>query len=116
MLWRFKNFVEANFACRGDPHTLQPGADREPTVQGEPDEGAHLARARVVPNSGQHLGVRGVVEVQLLDEGANDGDFSHSLHVPIASLGGVSKERSIPQWGRSLLVPFFRVSGKVLQP
>ncbi|CAM6014102.1 unnamed protein product [Sphagnum balticum] len=35
MLRRFGSFVEADLARRGDPHTLQPGADREPMVQGE---------------------------------------------------------------------------------
>ncbi len=63
MLRRFKGLVKADLARRGDPHTLQPGVDREPTVQGELDEGAHLAGAGVVPNFGQHLGVRGIVEV-----------------------------------------------------
>jgi hypothetical protein len=48
-------------------------------VQGELDEGAHLAGARAMLNSSQHLGVHGVVEVQLLDEGTNDGDLGHSL-------------------------------------
>ncbi len=47
----------------GDPHTLQLGADREPPVEGEPDDGAHLAGVSAVPDSGQHLRVRGVVEV-----------------------------------------------------
>lgn len=51
VLRRFRSFVKANLAHRGDPHTLHPGADREPTVQGELDEGAHLAGARAVPNS-----------------------------------------------------------------
>ncbi len=58
---------------------MQPGADKEPMVQGELDEGAHLAGARAMLNSSQHLGVHGVVEVQLLDEGTNDGDLGHSL-------------------------------------
>jgi hypothetical protein len=55
--------VIANLAHRGDPHTLQQGADREPLVQGEPDEGAHLAQVGAVPDYAQHLGVCGVLEV-----------------------------------------------------
>ncbi len=52
VLQRFESFVEANLTRGGDPHTLQPSADREPTVQGEPNEGAHLTGVRAVPNSG----------------------------------------------------------------
>jgi hypothetical protein len=111
MLWRFRGFIEEDLACKGDLHTLQPGADREAAVQGEPNEGAHLVRAGAVPNFGQHLGVRAVVELQLLDERANDRDFSHSPRVPIAPLGRVPKEKQVFQWGRPLLVPFSRVPG-----
>ncbi len=110
-MWRFRGFTEADLARRGDPHTLQPGADKEPTVQGEPDEGAHLVRAGAVPNFGQHLGVHGVVEVQLLDERANDRDLSHSPCVPVAPLGRVPKEKQVFQWGGPLLVPLSRVLG-----
>jgi hypothetical protein len=62
-------------------------------VQGEPNQGAHLVGAGDVPNSGQHLGVRGVVEVLLLDEGVNNRDLDHSPCVPIALLGQVLEER-----------------------
>lgn len=55
VLQEFGNFVVAYLAHRRDPHTLQPSADRELAVQGEPDEGANLARAGAMPNSGQHL-------------------------------------------------------------
>jgi hypothetical protein len=57
MLQRFKNLVRANLAHRGDPHALEPGANGEPAVQGEANEGANLTGAGVVPNSGQHLGI-----------------------------------------------------------
>ncbi len=109
VLRRFGSFIGANLHVGGDPHTLQLGADRERTVQGEPDEGAHLAKGGAVPNSGKHLGVRGVVEVQLLDEGADDRDFGYSPRFPIAPLGRVSEERCVPQWGKPLLVPFSQV-------
>ncbi len=65
-----------------------------------------------MPNSGQHLGVHGVIEVQLLD-GANDRDHGRSPHVLVAPLGRVSEERCVPQWGRPLLVPFSQVPGEV---
>lgn len=108
----FESFIEVDLTHRKDPHTLQPSADREPTVQCEPNEGAHLAGARAVPNFGQHLGVHGVVEVQLLDEGVNGGDLGHSLRVLVALLGQVTEERCVPQWGRSLPMPFSQVPRK----
>ncbi len=101
----------ANLAPKGDPHTLQLGADREPVLLGEPNEGAHLAGAGAMPNSGQHLEVRGVVEVQLLDEGANDRDLGRSPCVLVAPLGRLPEKRQVPQCGRPLPVPFFRVPG-----
>jgi len=46
----------------------------------------------VVPNFGQHLGIRWVVEVELLDEGANNMDFERIPRVPITPLSRVPKE------------------------
>ncbi len=57
VLRRFKNLVRADLARKGDPHALQPGANREPAIQGEPDEGANLVGVGAVSNSGQHLGI-----------------------------------------------------------
>ncbi len=39
-----------DLARQGDPHTLQLGVDRESAIQGEPNKGAHLAKARTVPD------------------------------------------------------------------
>jgi hypothetical protein len=71
MMGRFGGLVGANLAHGRDPHALKPGANREISVQGELDEGAHFAGVGVVPDSGNHLKVGGLWEVQLLDEGAN---------------------------------------------
>lgn len=58
LLRRFKNLVRADLARKGDPHALQPGANREAGVQGEPDEGANLVGLGAVSKFGQHLGIR----------------------------------------------------------
>jgi len=87
MLRRFRDLMWADLAHRGDPHALQLGANREPTVQGEPNEGAHLAGAETMLDFGQHLKVRGVLEVQLLDEGMDNRDFGWSLRVHVSSFG-----------------------------
>lgn len=76
----------------GGPRALEPGANGESAVQGEPDEGANFVGAGVVPNSSQNLGVHCIVEVELLDEGADGGGFGRSLRVPISLLGRVSKK------------------------
>jgi len=44
--------VVADLACQGDPHTLQLGVDKESAIQGEPNKGAHLAKAGTVPDFG----------------------------------------------------------------
>jgi len=86
---------------------MEPSANREPAVQGEPNEGANLVGVGVVSNSDQHLGIRWVVEVEMLDEGANNKDLGRSPRIPIASFNRVPKEGRIPKWGSPLLVPFF---------
>jgi hypothetical protein len=69
-LRRFEKPIKADLACRRDPHALEPGANKGPIIQGEPNESSNLAGARVVLNFGQHLVICQIVEIELLDEGA----------------------------------------------
>ncbi len=41
-----------DLAHRRDPHALEPSANREPLIQGEPNESSNLAGAGVMPNFG----------------------------------------------------------------
>ncbi len=88
---------------------MELGSNKELAVQGEPNEGADLARVGVVPNSSQHLGNCWVVGVELLDEGADNRDLERSPCVPITSLSRVPKEGQVPQWGGPLPVPFSQI-------
>jgi len=47
-------------------------------IQGELNENSNLARAGAVPNSGQHLVIRQIVEIKLLDEGVDCRNLSRS--------------------------------------
>ncbi len=51
------------FAGVLESHGLEPRAHREPSVEGQPDKGSHLAWAGVVPYPGDDLHDRGVPEV-----------------------------------------------------
>jgi hypothetical protein len=53
-------------------------------VEGQPNEGAHLQRARVVPHSHNDLRNGGVPEVEPLDEGMNTGSVVGSLGIPVS--------------------------------
>jgi hypothetical protein len=45
----------------GDPHVLQPGADREAMVKGQPNQCAHLTGTKVVPHPCDDLRDEGVL-------------------------------------------------------
>ncbi len=65
---RLREVLIATFAGGLEPHGLEPRAHREPFVEGQPDEGPHLAWAGVVPHPSNDLGGRRVSEAQPLDE------------------------------------------------
>jgi len=68
VLGRLREALVAAFASGLEPHNLEPRAHREPSIEGQLDEGPHLAWAGIVPNSRNNLGGRGVPKVQPLDE------------------------------------------------
>jgi len=84
VLQQFEKPIKANLARSRDPHALEPNANREPAIQGEPNENSNLARARAVPNSGQHLAICQIVKIELLDEGTNYRDLGRSPKVHIS--------------------------------
>jgi hypothetical protein len=63
MLSTLRETLVATFASGLEPHGLEPRAHREPSVEGQPDEGSHFAWAGVVPDPSNGLGGRGVSEV-----------------------------------------------------
>ncbi len=65
MLWGFFGASRAHLALRRDPHDLKPGTHRESLVEGKPNERAHLPWPGVVPNPCDHLGDRGVLEIDV---------------------------------------------------
>ncbi len=71
MLWRFRKPIKVDFARRRDPHALEPSANKEATIKGEPNDSSNLMRAGAVSNSGQHMAICQIVEIELLDEGTD---------------------------------------------
>jgi hypothetical protein len=92
MLWWFKKPISVDLARRRDPHALEPNANMEPANQGEPNESSNLVGAGVVPNSGQHLAIRQIVEIELLDEGVDYRDLKWSPQVHISLCSRITKE------------------------
>jgi hypothetical protein len=92
MLGRFRGVSGTDLAPGGDPHALEPGSDREVAVQGEPDEGVHFLGAGVMPNSSDHLGADGVLEIQLLKKAADARGVGWFPRVLVASLGRIAEE------------------------
>jgi hypothetical protein len=72
---QFGKPIKANLARSRDPHALEPNANKDPLIQGEPNESSNLARVGAVLNSSQHLAIRQIVEIELLDEGADYRDL-----------------------------------------
>jgi hypothetical protein len=70
-LQRFRKPIGVDLTCKRVPHALEPNANREPTIQGELNESSNLVGAGAVQNSSQHLVIRQIVEIELLDEGAD---------------------------------------------
>ncbi len=57
---RFLEPLVASFAGGLNSHGLEPGAHRQPVVEGQPGERSHLAGTRIVPHLGNNLCNRGV--------------------------------------------------------
>jgi hypothetical protein len=58
----FEGLLYANLARGEDSHALQPGANQEAPVYGEPYESADLPRSGVMPDSGHNLCDGGVLK------------------------------------------------------
>lgn len=76
-------------------------------IQGDPNENSNLAGARAVPNFSQHLAIRQIVKIELLDEGAYYRDFRRSPKVHISSFNWITKEGQDPQGGGSFTNAIF---------
>jgi hypothetical protein len=63
MLSGFRESLLASFAGGEDAHLLEPGAHRQPVVEGEPGEGSDFTRACIVPHPRNDLGDSGVAQV-----------------------------------------------------
>ncbi len=98
----------------GDTHDLKPGSDRKAVIEGKPDEGAHLLRSGVVPDSGDGLLRDSVPKVKSLDEGEHVRWPREISSVGVSSFGGVAKEGSVPKGRGGLPVPLSGVPGVIL--
>jgi hypothetical protein len=106
-LGRFLEPLVAAFVGGLNSHGLEPGAHRQPVVEGQLGERSNLAGTRIVPHSGNDLGNRRVVQIQVLDESDDAGRVMFFPGILLPSLGGVSKEGSVAHVARRLpmLVP-----------
>jgi len=104
VLGRLRETLDATFAGGLEPHGLEPCAHREPSVEGQPDEGSHFAWTGVVPDPSNDLGSRGITEAQPLDEFDNPGGSVQFSCVLVVLLRGVTEERSVPHVARLLPV------------
>ncbi len=94
-------------------HGLEPGAHWQPVIEGQPGERSNLAGTRIVPHSGNDLGNRRVVQIQVLDEGDDAGGVMFFLGILVPSLGGVSKEGSVAHVARRLPMPVPRIPREI---
>ncbi len=93
---------------------MEPSANREALIEGEPDEGAHFSWASSMPNSSDGLQSSGVTQIKTSDEHDHVRGARMVPNVDVASLGGVSEERRVPErWGGAPM-PFPRIIGKVV--
>jgi hypothetical protein len=88
-----------------DSHDLEPGTYRQLVVKDQPGERPHLARAGIVPHSGDDLDDRRVAKIQLLDEGDDAWSVLLPPGIPVSSLSRVTKERGVAHVARLLPVP-----------
>ncbi len=83
-------------------------------IEGEPDEGAHLLRSGVVPDSGDGLLRGSVPKAESLDEGQHVRCPREISSIDVSSFGSVAKEGSVPKGRGGLPVPLPRVLGEIL--
>jgi hypothetical protein len=83
-------------------------------IQVEPNESSNLARAGVMPNSGQHLAIHQIVEIELLDERADYKNFGQLPQVHISLLSRITKERRVPQGEGCLPMPLSWIPGETV--
>jgi len=87
-----------------DSHDLEPGTYRQLVVKDQPGERPHLARAGVVPHSGDDLDNCRVAKIQLLDKGDDVKGVLLPPGIPVSSLSRVTKERGVAHVVRLLQV------------
>jgi len=110
---RFLEPLVAAFAGGLNSHGLELGAHRQPIVEGQPGERSNLAGTRIVPHSGNDLGNRRVVQIQVLDEGDDAGRVMFFPGILVPSLGRVSKEGSVTHVTRRLPMSVPRVPREI---
>ncbi len=113
MSGRFLEPLVVAFAGGLNSHGLEPGAHRQPVVEGQPCERSNLARTRIVPHSGNDLGNCRIVQTQVLDEGDDARGVMFFLGILVPSLGGVSKEGSVAHVARRLPMPIPRIPQEI---
>ncbi len=113
MSGRFLEPLVAAFARGLNSHGLEPGAHRQPVVEGQPGERSNLVRTRIVPHSGNDLGNRRVVQTEVLDEGDDARGVMFFLGILVPFLGGVSKEGSVAHVACRLPVPVPRIPQEI---
>ncbi len=83
-------------------------------VEGKPYEGAQFPWTSVVPNSSDSLRGSGVLKIEALYEGDHAGSTRWFPGIIVASFGGVTKERSVPEGQGGLPVPLPWVPWEIL--
>jgi len=111
VLRRFLLVVVAHLAERGKTHRLQPGPDREASVENQPDERAHLSWAHVMPNSGRQLSRGCVYQVEVIEEDNHARCLHGFANVGVTPFCRVPKKGGVAQGRVRQPVPFPRIPG-----
>ncbi len=91
---------------------MEPGSNGQTSIKGQPDQSAHLVGARVVPYSGYHLRVSGVLEIQLLNKGADAQDANSFPRIPITPCSKAAEKGRVPHQKGSLPMLHVEVPGE----
>ncbi len=111
MLRRFLLVVVAHLAELEKTHRLQPGPDREASVENQPDERAHLSWARIMPDSGRQLSHGCVSQVEIIEEDSHARCLHGFANVGVTPFCRVPKKGAVAQGRVRQPVPFPRVPG-----